>query len=137
MLSVGASTPSVLAALAVAGVGGNVFQTINKAAVSQHAPPELVGTIMGMSGTASHVCVCRLHRALSIFFVSTMVAEIQGLFQHFEKGRVCISKRSNVVNISSSRVCVGSACSTTRGGVFWRELCHCASLRAVWTQRGT
>lgn len=32
------------------GVGDNVFQTVNKAAVAQHAPPELVGTVMGMSG---------------------------------------------------------------------------------------
>lgn len=27
-----------------------MFQTVNKAAVAQHAPPELVGTVMGMSG---------------------------------------------------------------------------------------
>ena len=54
--SVSSSTPSILAALTMAGVGSNVFQTVNKAAVAQHAPPELVGTVMGMSG----VCLCEL-----------------------------------------------------------------------------
>ena len=44
------STTSILAALTMVGVGGNVFQTVSKAAVAQHAPPELVGTVMGMSG---------------------------------------------------------------------------------------
>lgn len=51
--TVSGSTPSILAALAMAGVGSNVFQTVNKAAVAQHAPPELVGTVMGMSGTSA------------------------------------------------------------------------------------
>lgn len=49
--TVSRSIPSILAALTMAGVGGNVFQTVNKASVAQHAPPELVGTVMGMSGT--------------------------------------------------------------------------------------
>lgn len=44
------STISILVALTMVGVGDNVFQTVNKAAVAQHAPPELVGTVMGMSG---------------------------------------------------------------------------------------
>lgn len=48
--TVSGSLPSILAALTMAGVGGNVFQTVNKASVAQHAPPELVGTVMGMSG---------------------------------------------------------------------------------------
>lgn len=42
---------SLQTALVIVGVGSNVFQTVNKAAVAQHAPPDLVGTIMGMSGT--------------------------------------------------------------------------------------
>lgn len=49
--AVSGSIPSILAALTMAGVGGNVFQTVNKAAVAKHAPSELVGTVMGMSGT--------------------------------------------------------------------------------------
>ena len=53
--SVSSSTPSILAALTMAGVGSNVFQTVNKAAVAQHAPPELVGTVMGMSGATFFV----------------------------------------------------------------------------------
>lgn len=57
--SVSGSTPSVLAALTMVGVGGNLFQTVNKAAVAQHAPPELVGTVMGMSGVYTNAfCFC-------------------------------------------------------------------------------
>lgn len=52
--TVSGSIFSVLAALTLAGVGGNVFQTVNKAAVAQFAPPELVGTVMGMSGTSKY-----------------------------------------------------------------------------------
>ncbi|CAM9694366.1 unnamed protein product, partial [Choristocarpus tenellus] len=44
------SFPSILVALGVVSVGGNVFQMINKAAVAHLAPPDLVGTVMGMSG---------------------------------------------------------------------------------------
>lgn len=58
--AVSGSIPSILAALTMAGVGGNVFQTVNKAAVAQHAPSELVGTVMGMSGTFRCVCFCFL-----------------------------------------------------------------------------
>eukprot|EP00752_Nemacystus_decipiens_P009244 g8257.t1 len=47
--AVSGSLLSILASLTMAGVGGNVFQTVNKASVAQHAPPELVGTVMGMS----------------------------------------------------------------------------------------
>lgn len=56
--TVSGSIPSILAALTMAGVGGNVFQTVNKAAVAQHAPSELVGTIMGMSGTPPPLSSC-------------------------------------------------------------------------------
>lgn len=59
--TVSGSLLSVLASLTMAGVGGNVFQTVNKASVAQHAPSELVGTVMGMSGELS---VCRLLRLL-------------------------------------------------------------------------
>ncbi len=47
---VGDSLPSILMSLIMVGVGGNIFQTVNKAAVAQHAPSELVGTVMGLSG---------------------------------------------------------------------------------------
>eukprot|EP00903_Cladosiphon_okamuranus_P016218 g14965.t1 len=47
--TVSGSLPSLLVSLTMAGVGGNVFQTVNKASVAQHAPPELVGTVMGTS----------------------------------------------------------------------------------------
>ncbi|CAN0173340.1 unnamed protein product, partial [Ectocarpus fasciculatus] len=47
--TISGSLPAIVASLTLAGVGGNVFQTVNKASVAQHAPPELVGTVMGMS----------------------------------------------------------------------------------------
>ena len=47
---VGDSLPSILISLIMVGVGGNIFQTVNKASVAQHAPSELVGTVMGLSG---------------------------------------------------------------------------------------
>ncbi|CAM9899609.1 unnamed protein product [Scytosiphon promiscuus] len=47
--TVSGSLSSILAALTLAGVGSNVFQTVNKASVAQNSPPELVGTVMGMS----------------------------------------------------------------------------------------
>ncbi|CAM9597964.1 unnamed protein product [Ectocarpus sp. 6 AP-2014] len=47
--TISGSLPAIVVSLTLAGVGGNVFQTVNKASVAQHAPPELVGTVMGMS----------------------------------------------------------------------------------------
>lgn len=51
--TISGSLPAIVVSLTLAGVGSNVFQTVNKAAVAQHAPPELVGTVMGMSGEAA------------------------------------------------------------------------------------
>ncbi|CAM9718440.1 unnamed protein product [Ectocarpus sp. 13 AM-2016] len=47
--TISGSLPAIVVSLTLAGVGSNVFQTVNKASVAQHAPPELVGTVMGMS----------------------------------------------------------------------------------------
>lgn len=54
---VGSSMASIAATLAVIGVSANVFQTVHKGVVAQHSPPELVGTVMGISGDASLLLV--------------------------------------------------------------------------------
>lgn len=58
--TISGSLPAIVVSLTLAGVGGNVFQTVNKASVAQHAPPELVGTVMGMSGEPIFIAACLL-----------------------------------------------------------------------------